>query len=126
MFLPIFGLLVLMFLQIGFLNNSQILMNQEISLPIPYWFNLPLKALSSLRSFIHVTDCQEWYYYQFTENATDRDISYFGSNEGLPMTNPESSGMLTGGQGFLETACPDIDRSVPYFIPNEKSGQSAN
>ena len=59
-------------------------------------------------------------------SATEADEKYFGFNEGLPMRNPESQGMLKGDQGFMETACPSAGRSVPYFVKNDKNSRSAN
>ena len=51
-------------------------------MPIPFYYNLPLKALSSLGMFFNVTNCNEWYMYSFDEGTTQQDRDYFGFNEG--------------------------------------------
>jgi len=53
--------------------------------------------------------------YSFENDTPKEDREFFGSNRGLPMNNPESSGMLKGGKGVLEMPCKEINRSVPYF-----------
>ena len=50
------------------------------------------------------------------ENPDDAStVNFFGSNEGLPMELPVSSAMLDGKKHFLQTACPEVNRAVPYF-----------
>ena len=84
-------------------------MNDEnISLPIPFFYNMPLKPFRSFDAFtfFNVTECEEWYLFQFNENTTTQeDRDYFGMNEGLPMNKPNSRGMLTGGKNILEMPC---------------------
>lgn len=59
--------------------------------------------------------------YKFNESSTDEtDRAYFGANAGLPMHNPESGGMLTGGLNVLGTPCKEVNRTVPYFIELEE------
>ena len=53
--------------------------------------------------------------YQFAENADDETKIFWGENEGLPMNNPISHGMINGKNNILEYPCQDINRSVPYF-----------
>jgi len=65
--------------------------------------------------FFNVSECEEWYMYKFEDSADERDRSFFGSNEGLPMMKPESQGMLSGGSHILEIPCIDVNRSVPFF-----------
>lgn len=102
-------------------------MNDEnISLPIPFFYNMPLKPFRSFDAFtfFNVTECEEWYLYQFNENTTTQeDRDYFGMNEGLPMNKPNSRGMLTGGKNILEMPCQDINRSVPFFKELVKNSQ---
>ena len=52
------------------LSNTDVLANQEISLPIPYLYNLPMKPLASFGKFFNVTDCHEWYMFYFNETTT--------------------------------------------------------
>ena len=121
---PIFGLMVLMFLREAVVESTQLFANQEVSMPIPFYYNLPLKALSSLGALFNVTDCDEWYMYSFNkETATQKDVEYFGFNQGQHITSPRSSGMLSSGKNILDYPCLQANRSVPYFKPyDEGSG----
>lgn len=85
----------MIFLKEAVIEGTSLFSNQEISVPIPFYYNLPLKALSSLGKMFNVTDCNEFYMYSFNnETTTQEDQDFFGSNEGLPMTRPKSNGML--------------------------------
>jgi len=53
--------------------------------------------------------------YHFDDDVPQEDREFFGYNTGLPMHNPESSGMLKGGVNILEMPCKEANRSVPYF-----------
>lgn len=114
--LPVFGLLVIMLMREGVLANSQFLANTVIQLPIPFFYNIPLKPFASFGIFFNVTECDEWYMYQFNEDVPEADRNYFGHNEGRTMKRENNStGMLTGGLNILETPCPEVGRTVPYF-----------
>jgi hypothetical protein len=49
--------------------NSDVFANINISLPIPFIFNIPLKPLRAFGQFFNVTECDEWYMFQF-DNET--------------------------------------------------------
>jgi len=88
----------------------------NIAVPIPFIYNMPLKPLSNFESTVFsVTDCNEWYMYNFGAEATEADKAYFGFNDGVPMTKPVSSGMMTQGHGMLSTPCKEVNRTSPYF-----------
>jgi hypothetical protein len=99
-------------------------MNKPIKFPIPIFYNLPMKPLASFGVMFNVTDCMEWYMYQFDSDVPQEDRDYFGQNSGVPLKRHESSGMLKGGQNILETPCYSVNRTVPYFveIDEEKEG----
>ena len=59
--------------------------------------------------------------YSFENSTPKEDREFFGHNSGLPMLNPESSGMLKGGKSILEMPCKDINRSVPYFKEHDEN-----
>lgn len=124
--MPIFGLVCLVFLREAVLANADVLANKTISLPIPYIYNLPMKPLAAFGEFFNVTECDEWYMFQFDTNITADDKNFFGHNEGLPMKRPVSSGMLKGGRNILENPCQDVNRSVPYFKELHHSDGLAN
>ena len=94
-------------------------MNDTVALPIPFFYNIPLKPFRSFGAFtfFNVTECNEWYLYKFNSTSTDEsDRAYFGHNEGVPMTKPKSSGLLSGGKNILEIPCSEVNRSVPFFV----------
>jgi hypothetical protein len=116
---PLFGLLVLYFLREALLDQSAAFINEVISLPIPFFYNIPLKPFRSFSSltFFNVSECDEWYLYKFNESSTDAsDRAYFGANDGVPMYDPESEGMLTAGINVLGIPCGEVNRTVPYFV----------
>jgi hypothetical protein len=59
----------MVFLREGALQHTDLFANQEMALPFPFWFNLPLKPLSAMRKLLDVTDCHQWYMFQFGENT---------------------------------------------------------
>ena len=70
---PIFGLILLVFLREAVIQNTEVFLNDEnISLPIPFFYNMPLKPFRSFDAFtfFNVTECEEWYLFQFNENTT--------------------------------------------------------
>lgn len=84
-----------MFLREAIVSNTAVFANQDITVPVPFFYNLPLKPLSIFGQFFNVSDCLEWYQYTFnTSSATEEDMAYFGVNTGAPISRPESSGML--------------------------------
>jgi len=117
-----------MFLREAIVSNSEVFANSEINIPIPFFYNMPLKPVSTFRQFFNVTDCLEWYLYSFNnETATQEDKEFFGYNDGLPMRNPKSRGMLKGGgKNIFEMPCKEINRSVPYFKLHDKNEPSMN
>ena len=83
----------MMFLKEALVAQTIVIMNENISLPIPFFYNIPLKPFRSFGgfSFFNVTDCNEWYLYGFNKSTTtEKDKEYFGMNEGIPMTKPRS------------------------------------
>lgn len=71
----------MMFLREAMVEGTSLFANQEINLPVPFYYNLPLKALSSLGAMFNVTDCDEWYMYSFNkQTTTQQDRDYFGYN----------------------------------------------
>ena len=85
---PIFGLMCMSFLRDAILSNSDMLANKDFNQPIPYIYNIPLAPLAKLGQFFNVSECDEWYMYQFDENTKPEDKEYFGYNEGLPWLRP--------------------------------------
>ena len=77
---------MIMFLREAIVSNSSVFANQEISLPIPFWYNVPLAPVSRLGQFFNVSDCLEWYQFAFNRStATQEDIDFFGFNTGEPL-----------------------------------------
>lgn len=123
---PIFGLMCLCFVRDAVVSNSDVFANINIAVPVPYIFNVPLKPLASFGQFFNVSECDEWYMFQFDNSTADKDKQFFGSNNGHPMLFPQSSGMLKGGKGILEMPCQQVQRSVPYFKELEREDGTPN
>ena len=61
----------MIFLREAVVSNMEVFSNSEISVPVPFFYNVPLKPLSELGKFFNVTDCLEYYIYTFNqEKAT--------------------------------------------------------
>ena len=103
------------FLREAVMSNQDVLTNQKIAIPIPFFYNLPLKPLAVFGAYFNVTDCNEWYLYQFEDDVPNSDREFFGKNEGFPLSKHESKGMLKGGSNILETPCAQVGKTVPYF-----------
>lgn len=56
-------------------------------IPIPFIFNIPYKPFSALGMFFNITDCNQWYMYQFEDNVPEADKLFWGENKGMPMEN---------------------------------------
>lgn len=86
---PLFGLTILNLLRNAAQANAQTLANIEINVPIPFFYNIPMKPLSNFEvAVFNVSDCNEWYLYRYGGEATEEDREYFGRNEGVPMWDP--------------------------------------
>lgn len=62
--------------------------------------------------------------YRFDNESDIETRTFFGHNNGTPMKNPTSSGMLTVGKNILTTPCQKINRTVPYFEEQDKFGRA--
>ncbi len=75
-----------------------------------------MKGLSSIANgLIDISSCNQWYMYQFDNNTSKEDRDFFGINEGYPLINPQSHGMINGKTNILSYVCEDVNRTVPYF-----------
>lgn len=125
-FMPILFISIVMFLREAIVLGSAVWANQDIQLPVPFFYNLPMKPLSTLGLLFNVTDCLEWYQFSFnTSTATQEDIEYFGMNQGFPMHSPQSSGMLRKDM-MQQITCHEFNRSVPYFEYDDQKESSMN
>lgn len=115
-----------MFLREAIVSNSAVFANQEISLPIPFFYNIPMQPVSSLGMFFNVSDCLEWYQFTFNKTtATQEDMDYFGMNTGSPIQRPKSKGMLNK-MNMLSIPCKEYNKSVPYFEYEDQKEGSMN
>lgn len=62
-FIPVFGLAVMSLIRDILAANADVLANQKVEIPIPHFFNLPLKSFKSLGLFFNITECDEFYLY---------------------------------------------------------------
>ena len=66
---PIICLIIQIFLTEAMVEGSSLFLNQELNFPIPYFYNIPLKPLSSLGLVYNVSSCNEWYMYSFNNEV---------------------------------------------------------
>lgn len=103
---PIMGLLITYLVKAIVISNTAALANVAIMLPVPYFYNVPMKALSNFENIVfNVSECDEWYMYSFEQDTPEEDKEYFGSNPGQPMRNPQSKGMLSANTNLLTVPC---------------------
>ena len=106
------------------------LANAEYKPPVPFLVNFPLEPVTKLvDKYIHVSDCQEWYMFQFDANVSASEREYFGHNEGSSMkfmmqNESSSSGILKGGKNIFEIPCASINKTVPYFKEMKNGSQN--
>ena len=60
----------------------------------------------------------QWYLYDFDSNITNQEKEFFGYNNGMPMTNPNSSGILVSKENIIQTKCEQNQKLTPYFVKN--------
>jgi hypothetical protein len=69
--MPMFGLACVHLLRAAVLANAEVLANTNIAVPIPFIYNIPMKPLSNFESIVfNVSDCNEFYTFDFEEGAT--------------------------------------------------------
>ena len=90
-------------------------LDKTLYIPVPYLFNVPYMPLQSLVSYFNISDCNQWYMYDFDKDAPADTREFWGENAGTPMLRPESYGILNGRKNILEYPCKAINRTVPYF-----------
>jgi hypothetical protein len=89
--------------------------NVNLAFPFPYLNGMDYKIFSDVSGgWVNITDCDTWYLLDYDQQATLETREYFGYNQGAPMTNPNSSGVLSN-KNQMSFACPDIQKSVPYY-----------
>jgi len=62
-----------MFVRDVIVSNSDVFANINISLPIPFILNFPLQPLAAFGKFFNVTECDEWYMFQFDNQTSKAD-----------------------------------------------------
>lgn len=76
-----------------------------------------MKPLSNFENIVfNVTDCNEWYMFDFDKGVSKEDREFLGENTGIPLMNPRSSGLLSAGSNMMTMPCQEVNRSVPYFM----------
>ena len=83
---------------------------------MPFLFNVPIYSkFKYTKDLIKISNCEEWYMYEFAENSTDKNSTdFFGNNDG----KGNSSGILTAEKNLIQTYCDRVNRSSPYLLEN--------
>lgn len=84
---------------------------------MPFLFNVPIYSkFKYTNDLIKISNCEEWYLFDFAENTTNKDREFFGFNEG----QGNSSGIITADSNVIQQYCDMVNRSSPYFLENVK------
>lgn len=53
------------------LANAEVIANINIIVPVPFFYNIPMKPLSNFENIVfNVSECDEWYMYTFENDTT--------------------------------------------------------
>ena len=115
---PIISLLLIILLKGIAQSNISKYIDAPIYSGLPYIFNIPLYSIGQLGVLFNLTSCDQWYLYDFEDDASELTKEFWGHNEGTPIFTPNSEGLLDGATNVLQTACPTVERAVPYFKQN--------
>ena len=81
-------------------------------MPVPLIFGLPYTAFATISPMLEISDCLQWYAYEFDPQVPHNDREFMGYNKGSPMNDPDSKGVLSNVQSF---PCMHYNTSTPYF-----------
>ena len=108
---------------LGFIALIKLIIESQISKTsigiknkMPFLFNVPIYSkFKYTKDLIKISNCEEWYMYDFGENANDTESKdFFGQNDG----KGNSSGILTSEKNLIQSYCDQINRSSPYLLEN--------
>ena len=77
---PIIGLCVVYVFRYLGTTSLDLINGKSMYIPIPFIFNLPLKPFSTFNPYFNISDCNQWYLYQFSEHADDETKTFWGQN----------------------------------------------
>lgn len=99
-------------------SSMDMFTDRSLYIPIPYIFNIPYKPFQALSNYFNISDCLQWYMYEFepTSNASTR--AFFGQNTGL--NHLESHGLINGHHNILSYPCREYNKTVPFFEELER------
>jgi hypothetical protein len=122
---PIIGLFVVHALRQLGESSLDMLTDRSLYIPIPYIFNIPYKPFHTLQDYFKISDCLQWYLFDYPASATPETRAFFGHNRGTPMLRPESEGLINGRSNVLSYACKEANRSVPFFEELDSAAYSS-
>jgi hypothetical protein len=95
------------------------LVDHEIFIPIPYFFGFDYRPFSNLLGGqgIVVSNCDKWFYDDFTKDATEATKTYWGTNTGDwgPGNSTTNSGIINGNENLMSFPCSQVEKMTPYF-----------
>lgn len=112
---PIIGLMVVHALRTLGESSMDMFTNRSLYIPIPYLLNIPYKPFQALSSYFNISDCRQWYLYDFASDSTPETRDFWGENKGMPLLKPESQGLINGKRNVMGYPCKEANRTVPYF-----------
>jgi hypothetical protein len=117
---PILVLLIVLILKEVSKSNIEFMAEFSIYLPVPYLFHLPYEPLSNFGKVFNISDCEQWYFVEFLEEADQETKEFFGYNTGFPMHKPESEGMLSN-KNVMTFPCRKAGKTTPWFEVYDES-----
>jgi hypothetical protein len=82
-------------------TNISNYIDEPIYSGLPFVLNLPYSSIGSLGLIFNITTCDQWYLYNFEEDATLETRKFWGKNDGYPIFQPDSYGMLDGDSSIM-------------------------
>ena len=79
---PITGLFVVQSLKNLGESSMRAVLDKTLYIPVPFLFNVPYMPLQSLVSYFNISDCDQWYLYDFASDASEDTRHFWGMNRG--------------------------------------------
>lgn len=106
----------------GFIALIKLIIESQISKTsigiknkMPFLFNVPIYSkFKYTKDLIKISNCEEWYMYDFVNRNDTETVEFFGQNDG----KGNSSGMLKTEVNLIQSYCDQIKRDSPYLLRN--------
>jgi hypothetical protein len=111
---PVLVLFIVLILKEVSKSNIEFMAEFSLYLPVPFIFHIPYEPLSNFGKVFNITECDQWYFYEFKDTVTQEDKDFFGYNSGMPMGDPKSDGVLSS-DNVITFPCAHVGKTTPWF-----------